>query len=109
MCRAINIPARLVTGFEIKQQSNARPRVWVEVFLSQRWEPYDPEYGYTQTLPMNYVPARRGGDKIWRAELANNVADVYKLYRRARRDRSRPVAVELERRGARYLKIYRFR
>jgi S1-C subfamily serine protease len=51
------------------------------------------------------------GDVILKvnAEPVNNVADVYKLYRRARRDRSRPVAVELERRGARYLKIYRFR
>jgi hypothetical protein len=81
MCRAIRIPARLVSGFEIKQQSNMRPRVWVEVFLSQRWEPYDPENGYAQSLPMNYVPARRNGDRIWRAVLVNNLVDSYSIVR----------------------------
>jgi transglutaminase-like putative cysteine protease len=62
MCRFRRLPARLVEGFEIKQQADARPRVWVEVFVNQRWEPYDPEFGYTRTLPMNYLPVRRGGD-----------------------------------------------
>jgi hypothetical protein len=64
MCRASRLPARLVTGFEIKQQAAAKPRVWVEVFINQRWEPYDPEFGYTRSLPMNYLPVRRGGDRI---------------------------------------------
>ncbi|HEY3395671.1 MAG TPA: 7TM domain-containing protein [Lacipirellulaceae bacterium] len=62
MCRAQKLPARLVTGFEIKQQADARPRVWVEVFVNQRWEPYDPESVYARTLPMTYLPVRRGGD-----------------------------------------------
>jgi transglutaminase-like putative cysteine protease len=62
MCRAKRLPARLVEGFEIKQQADAKPRVWVEVFVNQRWDPYDPEFGYTRTLPMTYLPVRRGGD-----------------------------------------------
>jgi hypothetical protein len=64
--RAMDIPARLVTGFEIGQTSNAVPRVWVEVFYNQRWVPFDTENGYSQTLPTDYVPVRRGGDSIIR-------------------------------------------
>jgi hypothetical protein len=62
----MNIPARLVTGFEIKQTSKATPRVWVEVFYKQRWVPFDTENGYSQTLPADYVPVRRGGATIVR-------------------------------------------
>lgn len=80
MCRATRrLPARLVTGFEIKQQANAQPRVWVEVFLNQRWEPYDPEYGYTRSLPMNYLPVRRGGDSIVTHELTTGLTQVFSI------------------------------
>ncbi len=64
LCRAMGIPARLVTGFEIGQTSNAVPRTWVEVFYNQRWVPFDTENGYTQTLNNDYVPVRRGDDPI---------------------------------------------
>lgn len=79
MCRAIKMPARPVAGFEIKQQSNARPRVWVEVFQGQRWVPYDPEFGYTHSLPMQYVPARRGGDAIVGAVETSNLVNSYSI------------------------------
>ncbi|MGD9632682.1 MAG: 7TM domain-containing protein [Pirellulales bacterium] len=63
LCRSIDIPARLVTGFEIKQQlSDVHPLVWVEVFMGQSWVPFDPTNGFTRYLPMNFVPVRRGGD-----------------------------------------------
>lgn len=63
MCRSISIPARLVTGFEIKQQlKDVRPLVWVEVFLGQTWVPFDPNNGYTRSMPPQFVPVRRGGD-----------------------------------------------
>jgi hypothetical protein len=64
LLRALGIPSRLVTGFVIGQTSNAVPLVWVEVFYHQRWVPFDTESGYSQTLPSNYVPVRRGGDAI---------------------------------------------
>jgi hypothetical protein len=66
VCRAMDIPARLVAGFAIGQTASAIPRVWVEVFYNQRWVPFDTENGYSQTLPANYVPVRRDGDTIVR-------------------------------------------
>jgi transglutaminase-like putative cysteine protease len=81
MCRARRLPARLVTGFEIKQQAKAEPHVWVEVFVNQRWEPYDPEYGYTRYLPMNYLPVRRGGARIVTSEFTKPITPVFSMVR----------------------------
>lgn len=84
LCRAMMAPARLVVGFEIGQTANAVPRVWVEVFYQQRWIPFDTENGYSQTLPGNYVPVRRGGDSIIRvieAKLAAEDGERYSIRR----------------------------
>lgn len=64
LCRASKLPARIVTGFELKRQANADPHVWVEVFRANRWVPFDPEYGYARHMPINFVAARRGGESI---------------------------------------------
>ena len=62
LCRALGFPARLVTGFIIRQGANIQPHVWVEVFQNQEWVPFDPTNGYSLNLPMNYVPVRRDAD-----------------------------------------------
>ena len=63
LCRAARIPARLVTGFELRQQETIEPHVWVEVFGSSRWMPFDPVNGYAWHMPINFIPARRGSDR----------------------------------------------
>jgi hypothetical protein len=64
LCRSIRIPARMVTGFEIKQGADVKPHVWVEVYQGQSWIPFDPEHGYTFAMPMQFVPVRRGGSDV---------------------------------------------
>lgn len=64
LCRAAGIPARLVTGFELKQQKKAQPHTWVEVFRDAHWWPFDPHYGYARRLPNAFVAARRDGEKV---------------------------------------------
>jgi 7 transmembrane helices usually fused to an inactive transglutaminase/Transglutaminase-like superfamily len=64
LCRSLKIPARLVTGFFIQQGSDVQPLVWVEVFLNQAWVPFDPKFGWSLSLPMEYVPVRRDSDQI---------------------------------------------
>jgi transglutaminase-like putative cysteine protease len=68
LCRALRLPARLVTGFFISQGKNVKPQVWVEVFQSQAWVPYDPTNGWSLTLPMQYVPVARNSDQVYSAE-----------------------------------------
>ena len=64
LCRAAGMPARIVTGFELRQQAEAKPHSWVEVFRDARWRPFDPAYGYARHMPINFVAARKGGDSI---------------------------------------------
>ncbi len=73
LCRAGGIPARLVTGFEIRRGGDVVPHVWVEVLTQRRWVPYDPVRGFSGELPYNFVPARRGGARIL---LADGVFDA---------------------------------
>lgn len=82
LCRSIGVPARLVTGFEVKQKFNVEPLVWVEVFMEQSWVPFDPTNGFTRYLPMNFVPVRRGGDQPVRPDpKSSKVTDDYSIVR----------------------------
>jgi 7 transmembrane helices usually fused to an inactive transglutaminase/Transglutaminase-like superfamily len=64
LCRVLRMPARLVTGFRIRQGARITPHVWVEVFQNQAWVPFDPTDGFSRNLPMDYVPVRRGSDRV---------------------------------------------
>lgn len=64
LCRAAGIPARLVTGFELRQQSTVTPHTWVEVFQEARWWPFDPHYGHARRLPYGFVAARIDGEEL---------------------------------------------
>ncbi|MGA1824241.1 MAG: 7TM domain-containing protein [bacterium] len=59
LCRAIRIPARLVTGFILEDTPNAAPHYWLEVYLNKRWIPYDPVNGYAEAIPAHYLPVRK--------------------------------------------------
>ena len=72
LCRAAKIPARLVTGLEIRPSDDLRPHVWVEAMSDGRWEPYDPLAGFAHDLPHNFVPLRRDGGAVVReSEMAD--------------------------------------
>ena len=62
LCRAAKIPARLVTGFEIKRANDFHPHFWVEALAEDAWESYDPEVGYRREMPHDFMPVRRDGD-----------------------------------------------
>lgn len=66
LCRAVGIPARLVSGFELRQNESAQPHVWAEVHRENRWTPFDPVNGYARMMPIEFVPIRRGGDQLVR-------------------------------------------
>ena len=65
-CRAAKIPARLVTGFSLQSNLDARQLYWVEVFSGKNWSPYDPENVYAGQLPGTYLPIRRDGIELVR-------------------------------------------
>ena len=76
LCRAAKMPARLVTGFELRQQNTAKTHVWVEVFRDSRWQPFDPEYGYARHMPINFVAVRRDGASVYRSPNSAKAEDL---------------------------------
>ena len=59
LCRAIGIPARLVSGFILTDDIDPQPHYWVEAYQDNKWLSYDIHFGYKETVPTNYLPLRR--------------------------------------------------
>ena len=66
LCRAGNVPARLVTGFLLRNTQDAEPHFWVEAHIRDRWVPYDPERDHADNLPPDYLAVRLDGNEIVR-------------------------------------------
>ncbi len=64
LCRAVKIPARIVSGFVLTHAPDAHPHFWMEAFLNKKWIPFDLENGFRRELPAQYLPVRRGGNAI---------------------------------------------
>jgi hypothetical protein len=79
LCRAAKLPARLVTGFEIKKGNNVQPRTWVEVYTVNRWEPFDPENGFMRELDYNIIPVRRDGIELVRVTNSTDLLTSYSI------------------------------
>jgi len=58
LCRKSQIPARLVTGFVLKDQKDFNLHYWVQTFQDNKWVSHDPEAGYFASLPKTYVTTR---------------------------------------------------
>ena len=79
LCRAAKVPARLVTGFDIRAGDDVQPHTWVEVLTDSDWESYDPVDGYARELPPSFVPVRRDGVDIVRSGEAGELTAKYAI------------------------------
>jgi hypothetical protein len=99
LCRASKIPARLATGFEIKEGSEIAPHGWVEALTNHHWEPFDPENGFAYELPRTFMPVRRDGLEIVRGKDLTGLESTYSILRlppgpgTVRSGRGRPVEI----------------
>jgi hypothetical protein len=64
LCRRAGIPARMVTGLELKADTAAMVGYWVEVRLATGWVPYHPGLGYKESLPTRLVALDKYGSGI---------------------------------------------
>jgi len=64
LCRKADIPSRIITGFELKDNLQSSPDYWVEVYIDDRWVSYHPGLGYRDSLPVNFVAFDKHGDGI---------------------------------------------
>ncbi len=79
LCRAAKVPARPVTGFEIRKGDDVSPHTWVEVLSDDTWESYDPENGYRREMPYYFVPVRRDGVAVIRSQEVSDLAAKYAI------------------------------
>lgn len=49
------IPARLATGVIVEEKFDASEHYWVEAYVDERWQSYDPSLGYRETLPETFL------------------------------------------------------
>lgn len=64
LSRAAGIPARIVSGFILEETFDAMLYYWVELYQDEGWVAYDPEKGYKDTLPNNFLPFNKGNAAI---------------------------------------------
>ena len=67
LCRAADLPARVVRGVVLRNDGNAVLHAWAEVHVGQRWVPYDPEYGLSGEVGANYLVVCRDGGEVTRS------------------------------------------
>lgn len=78
LCRAANIPARLVTGVLLAEDVEAQLHHWVEVWDDgDGWLAYDPLQGYQREVPHNFLPFVRDRVDLAEAEGAGRIAVSY--------------------------------
>jgi len=68
ICRAGRVPARLVAGFVLDDDSEAHPNVWVEYRIDKRWIACDPTAGHRWGVPDTYLTVRRDAFGIIRSQ-----------------------------------------
>ncbi|MGA2068783.1 MAG: 7TM domain-containing protein [Thermoguttaceae bacterium] len=82
LCRASKVPARLVTGFEIREVrpgNEVHPHVWVEALPGRQWLAYDVENAFAREVPRYFVPVHRGPGEIIRVSDATDVTTKYSI------------------------------
>lgn len=107
LCRAAGLPARLVTGFDVRHVADAEPRVWVEVFRRDSWAPFDPVNGHARVLPLDHVVARLDGSHITRSPQPNSVTDLRTKFSIIRRGPDREALLAEVRRPLQVLDLTR--
>ena len=80
LCRVAHIPARLVTGFELKENKKGNLHHWVEVFNpGTGWLNYDPLHGYRQELPHNFLPFVKDRDDLVEFKSSHRITVRYTI------------------------------
>ncbi len=79
LARAMKFPARMVTGFILEESLDVKPHYWVEVYDDSSWQPFDPDFGYHNELPQNFMPFSYDSNTIVSLKNGNNLSVDYFL------------------------------
>ena len=65
LARYNGLPARLVGGVVLNKGSKKTSHQWVEVYIQDRWVPFDPTNGHFAMLPENYLRLYTGDQALF--------------------------------------------
>lgn len=60
LCRNQGIPARLVGGIILEKVKKRTSHLWVEIYIQNKWVPFDPLNGHFAYLPANFLELYTG-------------------------------------------------
>jgi len=80
LCRTAKTPARVVTGFVLRRETDARPHHWVEAHLDDGWVAFDPAYGFGPGVPQSYLPVSREETRVVAAVGALSVEQRFSIH-----------------------------
>ncbi len=66
LARLNNLPARLVGGVILDENTKRTSHQWVEVFIEDHWVPFGPTNGYFASLPAHYLRLYQGDQALIR-------------------------------------------
>ncbi len=64
LCRSQGIPSRVVGGIILEDGMKKTSHLWVEVYIKNKWVPFDPLNGYFAEIPSNYLELYKGDEFI---------------------------------------------
>ncbi|MEL6538007.1 MAG: 7TM domain-containing protein [Bacteroidota bacterium] len=62
LCRSLDIPARVTGGIILEDITKKTSHLWAEVYVGDRWVPFDPLNGHFASLPGHYVQLYTGDE-----------------------------------------------
>ena len=82
LCRAKNIPARVITGYRVNRSATSPKHNWVEVYLEKYgWVPFDPSNGDVGNVPSKSRLLNTGPVYLYYSHIRNDeVLDNYDFY-----------------------------
>ena len=81
LSRKNGIPARLVSGFVLDEQTRSSPYFWVELYdQDARWKTYDPEKGFEAKVPNTYVKFGYDTQSLFFVENGKILSVTYRVY-----------------------------
>lgn len=60
LCRAADIPARVVGGIILQDAQKRTSHLWAEAYVNGNWVPFDPLNGHFAFLPQHYMELYKG-------------------------------------------------
>lgn len=79
LCRNLNIPSRVAGGIILENTKKKTSHLWTEVYINERWIPFDPLNGHFASIPSNYLELYKGDHFLITRNAKSNFNYIYDI------------------------------